>query len=188
MSQHKASRRATLISAMKHKFSANLWLDTMEELTANIAVARAKVLADTNSTWDTDYLATAGVTAVDFDSPTVGQNKSPARKVIIDKLCHKRLGDEVTNLLEESQVTLNLILAQMDADAGTLSSDAVYEAFRIVDPITTASVLQGPHKVSFVKVMISAIKHKVFGTSIATEMAAIQSELNQMITDIQAAN
>ena len=188
MAQHKSSRRATLRSAMRHKASADLLLDTMEELTANIAAARAKIAADTNTTWDTDYVATAGVESVDFDVKTVGQHEQPARKVIIDKLAHKRLGNEVTDILEESQVTLNLILAQMDADAGTLSDDATYEAFRISDAIRTDSVLQGPHKADFQKIMIVAMKHRQFGKSIAEELAAVQSELNAMIDDIQAAN
>ena len=188
MAQHKASRRATLRSAMKHKFTADLLLDTMEELTSSIAAARAKIAADTNTTWDTDYAATAGVTAVDFDEKSIGQHKASARKVIVDKMAHKRLGNEITDILEESQVTLNLILAQMDADGGTLSNDATYEAFRIADPITTGSVFQGPHKADFQKMMTVAVKHREFGKSIAEELAAVQSELNAMIDSIQAAN
>lgn len=186
--QHKASRRRVLRSSMKHKFTADLVLDTMEELTANIAAARAKIDADANTTWDTDYAATAGVTAVDFDAKTVGQHEQPARKVIIDKMAHRRLGDEITDLLEESQVTLNLILAQMDADAGTLSNDATYEAFRVADPIKTTSVFQGPHKADFQKMMTVAVKHNDFGKSISEELAAIQSGLNAMIDEIQAKN
>lgn len=173
---------------MKHKYSADLLLDTMEELTANIAAARAKIAADTNTTWDTDYAATAGVVAVDFDAETVGQHKQPARKVIVDKMAHKRLGNEMTDLLEESQVTLNLILAQMDADGGTLSNDATYEAYRVADPIKVDSIFQGPHKADFEKMMIVAVKHTEFGKSISTEMAAIQADLNSMIDEIQAKN
>lgn len=188
MAQHKSSRRAVLRSSLKHKFSADLLLDTMEELTTNIAAARAKIAADTDISWDTDYASTAGVTAVDFDAETVGQHQAAARKVIIDKMAHKAMGNEICDLLEESQVTLNLILAQMDADAGTLSNDATYEAFRIATPLDADVSFQGPHKATFRKVMTVAIKHKEFGSSISDELAAIQSELNSMIDDIQAAN
>ena len=188
MAQHKSSRRTVLRSSMKHKFSADLLLDMMEELTANIAAAKVKITADTDGAWDVNYVTTAGVTAVDFDAETIGQHKQSARKVIISKMAHRRLAGEVCDLLEESQVTLNLILAQMDADAGTLSNDATYEAFRIANPIAVSSVLQGPHKASFSKVMISAIKHKEFGLSISAELAAVQSELNAMIDLIQTKN
>lgn len=184
MAQHKASRRRVLRSSMKHKFSADLLLDTMEELTASIAVAEAKFGASDTS----DYVTEAGVTVVDFDAETVGQHKQSARKVIVDKMAHRRLGDEMTDLLEESQVTLNLILAQLDADAGTLSDDATYETFRVADPITVTSVFQGPHKANFEKMMIVAVKHREFGASIAAEMAAIQEGLNRLIDAIQAAN
>lgn len=188
MAQHKASRRAVLRSSMKHKYTADLMLDTMEELTTNIAAVRAKIAADTDGTWDTDYVATAGVVAVDFDSKSVGQHKQTARKVIIDKMAHRKLGDEMVDLLEESQVTLNLILAQMDADAGTLSDDATYEAYRIADPIKVDSVFQGPHKANFEKMMVVSVKHREYGKSIAYDMQQIQAQLNIMIDDIQAKN
>lgn len=191
MSQHKASRRRTVISALKHKNAANTMLDVIEGLTSAISTARAKIAADTNTTWDTDYVATAGVTAVDFDSNTVGQHKASLRKILIDKLCHKALGDEMTDILEEAQVTHNLILAQMDADSGTLSADGVYEAFRITDVIDVDSERYGKpgqHKRSFKKTLISALSHTRFGREIADEIAALQSEINSMIDDIQAAN
>ena len=188
MAQHNASRRAVLRSSLKHKFTADTLLDTIEELTANIATARAKIAADTNTTWDTDYVATAGVTLIEMDEPTVGQHKATMRKTIVDKMAHKRLGNEIADLLEEAQVTLNGILAQMDADAGTLSGDPTYEAFRIASPLDVDAAGTGPHKASFKKTLIVAIKHKAFGTSLADEMAAIESELNAMIDDIQAAN
>ena len=43
MAQHKASMRATLRSAMRHKKSADMMLDSLNALTANIAAARQKV-------------------------------------------------------------------------------------------------------------------------------------------------
>ena len=65
----------------------------------------------------------------------------------------------------------------MDADAGTLSDDATYEAFRVADAIRTDSVLQGPHKADFQKIMTVAMKHRQFGKSIAEELAAHASEI-----------
>lgn len=177
-----------MISSLKHKRGANQFLDVLEELTDKIAVARAKIAADTNLSWDTDYVATAGVTAVDFDERSTGQHKSSLRKMLIDKLCHKRFGDETTDILEESQVTLNLILAQMDADAGTLSADGVYEAFRIADPLDVDAAGAGQSKTTYRRNMRSALKHKAFGDSVSDELAAIQSGLNSMIDEIQAKN
>ena len=188
MSQHKSSRRKTVISAMKHKNAANSMLDVLEELTANIAAARVKVGADTDTAWDTDYVATNGVVAVDMDLKSIGQNKASLRKQLIDKMAHKRLGNEVADTLEEGQVTLNLILAQMDADAGTLSNDATYEAFRILSPADADSSGSGPSKASFRSVMQKAVKHTVFGSSLVDEIVAVHADLNLLIDEIQAAN
>lgn len=191
MAQHKVSRRLTVRSALKHKYAADKLLEVMDGLTDNVAAARAKIAADSNGTWDTDYVATAGVEVVDFDDKTVGQHKSSLRKILIDKLCHKALGNEMTDILEEAQVSLNLVLAQMDADAGTLSGDATYEAFRISDVVDVDAERygeEGQHKRSFKKVMISAMSHTKYGRELSDQMQAIQEEINAMIDDIQAAN
>ena len=191
MAQHLTPKRGTLRSALKHKFAADTLLDTMDGLTSSITTARAKIAADSNLTWDTDYVATAGVTVVDFDSETVGQHKASLRKILIDKLAHKALGNEMTDILEEAQVTLNLVLAQMDADGGTLSDDLTYEAFRITEVIDVDEERYGKpgqHKRSFKKTFISAISHTRFGREMSDQLQAIQTEINSMIDDIQAAN
>ena len=188
MSQHKASRRAVLVSSLKHTNAANQFLDTLEELTANIAAAQAQIDLDTNTSWDTTYVANHSVTEVDMDAKQVGQDKATLRKMLIDKMAHKRLGNEIADTLEEGQVTLNLILAQMDADSGTLSNDATYEAFRITDPVDADAPGSGPSKASFRSVMTKAVKHTVFGSSLVDEIAAVHADLNVMIDSIQTAN
>ena len=188
MAQHKASMRATLRSAMRHKKSADMMLDSLNALIANIAAARQKVAADTNGSWDTDYSATLAVTPVDFDAPTMGQHKQPARKVIISCLAHKQLGDEIRDLIEESQVTLNLVLAQMDADAGNLAADSVYDAYAIANPLDADAPSIGQHERSMRKTLISAICHKEYGSDLSDQMAAIEDDLNAMIEEIKAKN
>lgn len=189
MAQHKQSRRAVLRSALKHKRAADTLLSVIEGMTTAIAAARAKIAADTNLTWDVDYVSTVGVTSVDFDEPTIGQHKASIRKILIDKMTSKRMGNDISDILEEAQVTLNLVLAQMDADAGTLSADGVYEAFRITDVLDIdAEEASGPRKTAFRKVMRSALCHKTFGDSLSEEIAAIQQDINAMITEIQAKN
>jgi len=188
MSQHKSTRRKVVISAIKHKNAANQMLDVLEELTTNIAAARVKIGLDTNTTWDIDYESTLGVTEVDMDAKSIGQHQASLRKMLIDKMAHKRLGNEVADTLEEGQVTLNLILAQMDTDAGTLSIDATYEAFRILSPASADAAGSGPSKASFRSVMQKAVKHTVFGSSLVDEIAAVHADLNLMIDEIQAKN
>ena len=163
-------------------------LDVLEELTAKITSTTAKVTADTDATWDVDYVSTQGVTAVDMDAKSIGQHKASLRKTLIDKMAHKRLGNEMADALEEGQVTLNLILAQMDADAGTLSNDATYEAFRIANPIAGDSTGSGPSKVTLRQAMIKSFKHTEFGNSLTDELVAVHTGLNALIDLIKTKN
>jgi hypothetical protein len=188
MAQHKSSRRKVVISSWKHTNGANQFLDVLEELTANVAAARVKIAADTNTTWDTDYVASVGVSAIDMDAKSIGQHKSSLRKMTIDKMAHKRLANEVIDTLEEGQVTLNLVLAQMDADAGTLSIDSVYEAFKVADPIDADASGDGPSRSSLRRVMRSAVKHREFGNSLSDEIEAVSADINAMIDEIKAKN
>lgn len=189
MAQNKASRRRVLRSSLKHKGAADRLLDAIETMTENIAAARVKVAADTDTSWDTDYVSTLGVTELDLDSPQLGgPHRASLRKMLIDKLAHKALGNDLTDVVEESQVTLNLVLAQMDTDAGTLSDDTTYEAYRVIDPIDVDAPTYGQHKASFRRTFISAISHKKYGNELSDEIEALESELNALITDIQAKN
>ena len=185
MAQHRSSRRRVVISSLKHKNAANQMLDVIEELTTNIAIARARLAGEAQGAVSVDYVATEGVVAVDMDDKSIGQHKASLRKILIDKMAHKRLGNLVTDISEEGQTTLNLILAQIDTDAGTTAGGYV-TAFGIVDPADADSSGSGPSKVSFRSAMQKALAHKEFGDSLTEELVAIDSELNAWMIEIDA--
>ena len=190
MAQHKASDRRSLRSALRHKRAADTLLDAITQLDTNTAGAAAKVAADTNLSWDTDYEALWGVTETDWDATgSEAQHKAPIRKVLQNALAHRRLANEIADALEEAEVSLNGVLAQMDADAGTLSADPVYEAYRITDVIDAdAEGSEAQHKASFRRSLRSALSHKELADSIIDDLVARQEAINSLIDDIQAAN
>ncbi len=188
--QHKATQRKTLRSALKHKVAADTILDSMSSLTTNIAAARAKIAADTNLTWDTDYAATLSVKAIDMDLPSIGQHKRTMRQVLISSMSHRRLANEIADTIEEAQISLNALLVKMDAGAGTLDpTDANWDALAIINLVNPDAVgTQAQHKVSLRKSIRSAISHKALGDFIIDGLASIETEINAMIADIKLKN
>lgn len=187
---HKSSNTRSLRSALRHKRAADTLLADLAELGTNITGAAAKVAADTNTTWDTDYVATWASAETDWDlEGTESQHKASLRKVMISSLSHKRLANEMVDAMEEAQVSLNVVLAQMDADSGTLSIDSVYEAFRITDVIDPdAEGTEAQHKASFRKSLQKALAHSTLADSLIDDLVAAQTAVNSLIDDIQAAN
>ena len=185
MAQHKSSRRKVVISGLKHKNAANQMLDILEELTENIAAARARLAGEAQGAVSVDYASVEGVVEVDMDAKSIGQHKASLRKMLVDKMAHKRLGNEVADILEEGQLTLNLILARIDIDAGTTVGGYV-AAFAIADPADADAPGSGPSKASFRSVMQKALKHKEFGNSLVEELVAVHVELNAWMAEIDA--
>lgn len=190
MSQHKSSNNRTLRSALKHKVAADTVLDSMSELTTNVAAARVKIAADTNTTWDVDYVSTLAVVAVDMDLASVGQHKRTMRQVLRSAMAHKKLADEIADTIEEAQVSMNAILAKMDAGAGTLDAvDANWNALKITILIDAeAEGSEAQHKVSLRKSIRSAISHKALGDFIIDGLSAIEVAINTMVDEITAKN
>lgn len=189
MPQHKATDRRSMRSALRHKRAADTLLDGLTELAANTTGAAAKVAADTNTTWDVDYVDLWAVSETDWDAVGVeSQHKAAMRKVMINSLSHKRLANEIVDAMEEAQVSMNAVLAQMDADAGTLSIDSVYEAFRVIAIDPDAEGTEAQHKVSFRKSLRKALAHNSLADSVIDDLVAAQAAVNSLITDIQAKN
>lgn len=190
MAQHKSSDRRSLRSALRHKRAADTVLDALSAMEANSAGAAAKVAADTNTTWDTNYVALWVVVETDFDEVGVeSQHKASMRKVMINALSHKRLANEVVDAIEEAQVSMNAVLAQMDADAGTLSADGVYEAYRVSDVIDPDAVgVESQHKATFRQSLRKALAHSGLADRVIDDLVAAQAAVNSLIDDIQAKN
>ena len=144
MAQHKASDLKSLESALRNKKAAAAILDELAALKAAAAVVKAKVDADADLTWDTDYVGTSSL----FDTDVIleVQYKRSLREVMINSLAHKALANKLCDALEEASVSLNAVVAQMNADGGTLSDDATYEAYRIVDLVGAEEISGGQHK------------------------------------------
>lgn len=190
MAQHKATDRRSLRSALRHKRAADTWLDVVSEMATNVVGAAAKVAADTDGTWDTDYEATWASSEIDWDATGEdAQHKAAMRKVMINSLSHKKLANEIVDAIEEAQISFNAVLAQMDADAGTLSNDATYEAYRIADVLDAdAEGDDAQHKVSFKKSLRAALSHRSLADSLLADLVAMQEAVNSLIDDIQAKN
>jgi len=190
MSQHKQSLKRTLRSALKHKRAADAILDSIANLTVEIIVAKDKVAADTNTTWDTDYEALASVSEVDFDKKGQEQHKATLRQVLRSSLAHKKLADEIADSIEEAQVSFNAVLVKMDSGAGTLDpDDAVWGAFKILDKIENDKAgTDAQHKSPLRSSLEKAVSHKVLASFIVDGIFVIQSGINNLIDDISAKN
>lgn len=191
MAQHKASDNRTLRSALRHKAAADAWLDQgIAPVQAESADVQAKIAADSNGTWDTDYVATHGTALFDTDTILIGQYKRTLREILVNALSHKRLANAVCDLMEEVSVSYNAVLAQMDSDGGTLSDDATYEVWRIVDEDLIAEVDRegGQHKATTLRSLESALSHRPLAKKLIADMREIQDLVNIMIDAVQAAN
>jgi len=190
MSQHKASNKRTLRSALKHKVAADTVLDSMDALDVSITSTSIKVAADTNTTWDTDYVSLGSVSIVEMDDPSVGQHKRTMRQVLRSAMSHKKLADEIADTIEEAQVSLNAVLAKMDSGAGTLDAvDGNWDALAIVNLIDAdAEGSEAQHKASLRKSIRSAVSHKNLGDRIIDGLSSIEVNINQLIVDIKAKN
>lgn len=188
MAQHKASDLKTLESALRNKKAAAAVLNELSGLSSAIATAQAKIDADADLTWDTDYVATAGTDLFDTDVVINAQYQRSLREVMINSLAHKALANKLCDALEEASVSMNAVLAQMDADGGTLSDDATYEAYRITDLVGAEEISGGQHKATDKQSLRSALSHKELADKIIADLKANQEAVNAMIDSIQAAN
>ena len=186
MAQHKASDLKTLESALRNKKAAAALLDELADLKTAAATVQAKVDADADGTWDTDYVAQASL----FDTDTIleAQYKRSLREVLVNSLAHKKLANKVCDALEEASVSLAGVVAQMNADGGTLSDDATYEAYRITDLVGAEEVSGGQHKATDQQSMRSALSHKELADKIIADIKANQEAVNAIIDAVQAAN
>ena len=190
MPQHKANNSRTLRSAMKHKKAADSWLDDGINAIQEQGDVLVKMNADTNTTWDVDYVSTHGTDLYDTDGILIGQYKRTLREIMISSLAHKKLANQICDVLEEISVSYNAVLAQMDADAGTLSNDATYEAFRIKseDLISGDQREGGQHKATSARSLRSALSHKPLADKLISDMAGLQDMVNEMVDIVQSSN
>lgn len=118
--QHKATLRQILRSALAHKKLADEIVETLEESATAYSLMLVKLDAQAGTLTDTDWVASAGVSALDPDAPLSGaQHKASARVSLRSALAHKRLADEILEALSGLQDSINGSLAALDAGSVT---------------------------------------------------------------------
>lgn len=179
-SQHKASRRKSLHSAMSHRRLANEILDSIADAQAKWNATMDKLDADTAGSLDTDYEASGKITDV-FEADGEGegaQHKQSLRKSMRSALSHKKLADELVDAMEEQQTAYNAMLVKLDAQSGTLS-DTDWVSTLGLDPIDSdGEGHDAQHKQSLRKSLRSALSHKRLANEIMDAISGLQESMN----------
>jgi hypothetical protein len=188
MSQHKATRRQTLRSALAHKSVADRLLDQLVSTQSKFNALMDKLDADDAATLDTDYVATLEITSLfEADEAALpGQHKADLRKALRSALAHKSLADEIADAMEEIQASFNALLAKLDAQAGVLADTDFADLLGVspVDP--DAAYLPAQHKVSLRKSLRSALAHKSLADELLDAVAGVQNAMNSSLAALDA--
>lgn len=181
--QHKASKRASLRSALKHTKLANNILDSLATSQTAFNALMDKIDADNSATLDVDYVSTQTVD-LDFDPDATGtdaQHKSTFRNSLRKALSHKALADEILDAIDELEVTHNALLAKLDAEVGILNDTDYASALgsSVTDSDSPGSGAQ--HKVSFRVSLRSALCHRKLANDILDAISSTQGAMNSAL-------
>ncbi|NVM33948.1 MAG: hypothetical protein HWN81_00030 [Candidatus Lokiarchaeota archaeon] len=183
MSQHKATLRKSLRSALKHKNLADKIIDDIYAVQTKFNAAMDKIDADDSSALDIDYASTIAVSISEYDAAGVGQHKADMRKTLRSALSHKKLADEIVDSIEELQATLSALMVKLDADAGTLSGTNV-ATFGLSEMGADSVGSDAQHKASFRKSLRSALSHKRLADQIIDAIEGIQGAINSALAQL----
>jgi predicted DNA-binding ribbon-helix-helix protein len=188
MSQHKASLRKSFQKAISHKNLANKILDDVLGIQTQLNAALDKIDADDTGSMDTDY-ANLVVTASEYDAYYNAQNKADMRKILINRLSHKKLANEIIDSIEELQVAFNQLLAKIDNESGTLSSTNFVSTLSVDVIDVDAASSEAQHKAPFRKSLQKALSHKKLANELLDALAGAQTAFNNALAqlDIDAA-
>jgi len=115
-SQHKATLRQSLISALAHKKLANEIADALEEVSVAYNAMLVKLDAQAGELTDTDWVATLATAPVDADGVgSQAQHKATLRKSLQSALANKSLADSLIDGIIGLQKAINGSLAALDA-------------------------------------------------------------------------
>jgi hypothetical protein len=187
MSQHRATLRRSLQSALAHKRLANEILDSLADSQTQLNAALDKLDADTAGALDTDYEAALAITDV-FEADGTGtgaQHRASLRASLQSALAHRRLADEICDAMEELQVAHNALMVKLDAQAGTLT-ETDFASTLGVEALTPDSTLAGQHKAPVRTTLRSALAHERLADEILDGIAAAQSALNASLALLDA--
>lgn len=118
LAQHKATLRASLRSALSHKYLADEVIDAIEEFETALNALHAKLDAEAGTLNDGDYALTLGLTALTPDAEgTSAQHKASMRTSMKSALNHSRLADQILDSIASLQTTFNTALAVLDTNS-----------------------------------------------------------------------
>lgn len=188
MSQHKASRRKTLRSALAHKTIADRILDQLAGSQVSLNALLDKLDADTAAALDTDYVASLEIAPLfeADESALPGQHKADLRKALRSALAHKVLADEISDSMEEWQAAFNATLAKLDAQAGVLVDTDFADLLGVAAVDPDAEVLGAQHKVSLRKSLKSALAHSKLADELIEAISGMQKALNDSLAALDA--
>lgn len=178
--QNKASMRNKLRSALAHKKAADEFLDSLKDSQSKWNSAMDKLQADNPAALDINYSSTQAVTDIyEADGENSGsQHKASLRATMRSALANRKLADELCDALEEFQTAHNVLMAKLDAEAGTLD-DTNYASLLSITPIDRDGEVSGAqNKASLRKALRSALANESLADTIMDAMWALQSALN----------
>jgi len=190
MSQHKATRRTALRSALAHRRAADTLLEALNSLQTSWNATMDKLNADTGIALDTDYEASAlAVSALDPDAPMAGsQSKATLRQAMRSALAHKKAADELVDAIAEVSTAYSLMLVKLDAEGGTLS-DPNWELDGAVEPTDPDAPFAGSQsKASLRQVLRSALANKKLADDILGAITGLQDALYGSLVQLDSGN
>lgn len=190
MSQHKATRRKSLRSAVCHRRLADELLDSLADTQSKFNSLMAQLDANPKASGNTAAAANAITDIFEADDEgTDAQHKASLRKSLRSALSHKRLADEICDAMEEMATAQNALVTKLDTDldAGAYS-DTDYEAtlaLSVLDPDAEGEEAQ--HKASLRKSLRSALSHRRLADEIIDAIAEVQSQYNAALAILDTA-
>jgi hypothetical protein len=131
-SQHKASLRNTMRSALAHRKLADELCDALEEFQTAHNALMVKLDAEAGVLDDTDYASLLSVSPIDADGKgSDAQHHASLRKSLRSALANKSLADSIMDAMSGLQSALNSELALLDTGAVAGSSS---RKVSVIDP------------------------------------------------------
>lgn len=132
-SQHKASLRDSLRSALAHRKLADEICDGIEEFQVAFNAMLVKLDAEAGTLNDTDYLSLLRVSIMDQNAEGSGaQHKASLRDSLRSALANHSVADAIVNAIEELQASLNSELALLDT--GVVNGSSSRKVQEIISP------------------------------------------------------
>lgn len=117
----------------------------------------------------------------------MAQHKSTLRKSLRSALSHKKLADDILDVIADYQSKLNATLAKLAADS-TIALDTDYEASGAITDLFDADgeSTEAQHKATLKKSLISALKHKKLAEDILDSLEEVQTSYNALLVKLDS--